>query len=245
LGAPPWSGITLVGAFWNCADRAETLLTAMRPWFKRIAIAVQESDDDTLERVRAIADVAIPDKWHGHGNASFQKAISAAKTPWCFLISDDEMPDELLLLGMQEMVDRAEAEKLDGWWYHFHSTIDGFEFTREQDNHLRLFRTRWGWPNTIHSRPMIPMNRTGFWPHGRGCISHDRTLDEMMRDYLRRYRIGQGNKNWDAHNKRMMLAACRAIAERRGADYVTAFPWWKDVRSLTGLDLEGGDHGGA
>lgn len=229
---PQWKDVALVGAFWNCADRAERLLTEMRPWFRRIAIAVQESPDDTLERVRSIADVAIPDKWHGHGNISFQKAINEAKTPWCFLISDDEMPDEQLLAGMQEMLDQAARDNLDGFWFHFHSTIEGHEFTREQDNHLRLFKTRWGWPSTIHSRPMIPQNRTAFWPHGRGCISHDRTLDEMMRDYVRRYRIGQGNKGWEAHNARMMFSACIAVGRFTGAEFIRGHDWWPDVERI-------------
>ena len=228
----PHEDVALVGAFWNCADRAEKLLSAMRPWFKRIVIAVQESPDDTLERVRAIADEAVPDKWHGHGNISFQKAINEAKTPWCLLISDDEMPSDDLLAGFQEMVDKAAVENLDGFWIHFRSSIEGFDFIREQDNHLRLFKTRWGWPSTIHSRPMIPMNRTAFWPDEKGYIRHDRSLDEMMRDYIRRFEIGRGHKGWEAHNRRMMFTATRAIAEKLGWDYVRAYEWWPEVRSL-------------
>lgn len=231
---PPWSGVALVGAFWNCADRAEALLTYLRPWFKIVSIAVQDSPDDTLARVRAIADFAPTDKWHGHGNVSFQKAINCVgKTPFCFLISDDEWPSENLLESMQEQVDRLATEKAEGIWYHFRSSIEGFEFTREQDNHLRLFATRFGWPGTIHSRPMIPMNRTIFWPDERGYIRHDRSLDEMMRDYIRRFEIGRGNKSWEAHNRRMMLTATRAVAQRKGWEWVMGHDWWPQVRSLS------------
>lgn len=224
--------VALVGAFWNCADRAEKLLTAMRPWFKRISIAVQESPDDTLERVKEIADVAIPDKWHGHGNISFQKAINQAKTEWCFLISDDEMPEDDVLEALTELTKQGDEEGFDGFWFHFRSTIEGFEFTREQDNHLRLFRTRFGWPSTIHSRPMIPMQRTAFWPKEYGSIHHDRSLDEMMRDYLRRYNIGRGNRQWEAHNKRMIHSACIAVGRLKGTDFVRSFGWWREVETL-------------
>lgn len=228
----PWKDVALVGAFWNCAERAERLLTAMRPWFRTIAIAVQESPDDTLEVVRSIADVAVPDKWHGHGNISFQKAINAVKTPWCFLISDDEFPSDDLLAGFQEMLDLA-GNKTQGFWFHFRSTIEGFEFTREQDNHLRLFRTRWGWPPTIHSRPMIPMEQTRFWPKESGHIRHDRSLDEMAQDYIRRYEIGKGNSAWENHNRRMLHSACIAIGRLKGVDFVKSFAWWPDAERLS------------
>ena len=223
----PYEHITLIGGFWNCAERAGTLLTAMRPWFKTIIITVQESEDDTYEVVSGIADLTLKDPWYGHGNPSFQKANANVKTPWSFLISDDEIPDEELLT---ELPNLAISPKYLGYWFHFRSWIDDIEFTREQDNHLRMWRSHIPWPPTIHSRPMIDMEDTAFVKVGN--IEHRRSLDEMMSDYLRRYEIGKGDKNWDAHNIRMINKACEAVANHKGWDYVQSKLWWPEVSAL-------------
>jgi hypothetical protein len=52
----------------------------------------------------------------------------------------------------------------------------------------------------------------------------------MMQDYLRYYRIGQGNVGWDNHNRLMMRSACLGAAKERGWNYVRQFSWWPEVR---------------
>ena len=232
----PWGSVTFAGAYWNCADRLKKLLTYVRPWFKQITIAVQEAqseDDRTLEVAKSLASRVIEDKWVGRGDPSIHNAVAAASTPWVFVISDDEWPSEDLLDSFQDLVETLQNRKLDGAWIHFRSTIDGIDFTREQDNHLRFFRAGVPWPTTQHARPMLSDRQTMHWPHG--FISHDRTLDEMMVDYLRRYDIGlreHASEGQMSHNRRMMFGATDAVALRKGAEYVKSFPWWPQVRDL-------------
>ncbi|TFH66385.1 MAG: hypothetical protein E4G90_03840 [Gemmatimonadales bacterium] len=122
---------------------------------------------------------------------------------------------------------------------HFHSKIDGFDFTRDQDFHLRFFDPRIGWPKAPHSRP--PTENTLHW--NVGYIQHDRSLDEMMQDYVRRYDLTAEHPEWvqqQAANVRMILTACRAIAEKRGWAYVQNFEWWPRARDIAydGVDPE-------
>ena len=223
--AYPIEDIALIGGFWNCEDRARNLLTEMRPWFNKIIITVQESPDNTLQVVREIADVTIEDRWWGHGNPSFQKANAHNPYEWSFLISDDEMPDNTLLASLGGLI---QDTWFDGFWFHFRSWIEDIEFTGEQDNHLRLWRSKVPWPSTIHSRPMID----NTYHSTTGHIEHRRSLDEMMSDYLRRYQIGKGNKQWDVHNIRMMEQACSKIAAIKGWDFVQTKSWWPEVAKL-------------
>src|SRR5512139_456348 len=228
----PWGSVTFCGVYWNCADRLDALLEYARPWFKRIVVGVQTSPDNTLEVARKWADKVVEDKWHGRGDPSIQKVLNAVGTPWAFLISDDEWPSEDLLFSFQDLSEKLVADQLNGAWIHFKSSIDGFDFTREQDNHLRFFSPLLTWPPTPHSRPVTSL--TLHWP--TGFVSHDRSLDEMMLDYTRRWKLtkegGWGATQIQAHNERMMQGACNAIAERRGWSYVTSFPWWSDVLEM-------------
>lgn len=217
--------VALIGGFWNCAVRAQDLLTEMRPWFKHIIITVQDSPDNTYEVVKEIADVTIRDRWYGHGNPSFQKANARNPVPWSFLISDDERPTEELLESIPSLVGNT---PYDGFWFHFRSWIEDIEFTGEQDNHLRLWRSKFPWPPTIHSRPMIDNTQHS----SIGWIEHRRSLDEMMSDYLRRYNIGLGNRKWEAHNVRMMEQACSKIAAIKGWDFIQTRDWWPEVARL-------------
>lgn len=230
----PWGSVTFTGVYWNCEARLEHLLEYVRPWFKKIVIGVQESEDRTLEIAKRYADTVIEDKWHGRGDPTIGKVLMqvAKGNPWAFLISDDEWPSEDLLASFQDLANELVAQKKDGAWVHFKSKIDGFDFTREQDNHLRFFRSNLLWPATPHSRPQT--DNTIHWK--TGFVSHDRSLDEMMTDYVRRYHLteegGWGTTGIQAHNVRMIQGACNAIAERKGWDYVKSFPWWGEVLTI-------------
>ena len=231
----PWGDITFVGAYWNCAPRLEALLTYVRPWFKRIVVGVQESPDNTLEVARRFADLVIEDKWHGRGDPTLNRVVSTvAAHKLAFAISDDEWPSEALLYSFQDAAETMLREHRAGAWVHFKSTIDGFEFTREQDEHLRLFQPKVGWPAAPHSRP--PIDGGLRWrPNPEAFVTHARSLDEMMQDYIRRYDLTAKEPGWgqqQAHNIRMMQGACNAIMERRGTEYVTAFEWWARVRDI-------------
>jgi hypothetical protein len=227
----PWGSITFVGVYWNCEERLEKLLAYVRPWFKKVIIGVQESPDGTLAVARKYANVVVEDVWHGRGDPTIQSVLDVARrgNPWVFLISDDEWPSEELLASLQGAVDAINKEKKDGAWVHFRSTIDGIDFTREQDEHLRLFRSSLTWPGSPHSRPNT--NNTTKWRVGH--VRHDRTLDEMMTDYVRRYDLtekgGWGKTGIQEHNVRMIQGACNAIARHKGWGYVKAFPWWNEV----------------
>jgi len=226
----PWKDVTFAGGVWSCEERLEKLLTYVRPWFRNIVVAVQESDDRTLEVARDIADLVLEDKWHGRGDPSINLAVTNISTRYAFVVADDEWPSEDLLNSFQDLVTEMRRTGREGAWIKFESWIDGYDFTKG-DQHLRFWdKSAAGWPSEPHARPMI--DNTLLW--GTGFIKHDRTLDEMMLDYVRRYEMGLENPGWSPtvqpHNQRMMHSATRAIAEKRGWDYVKAFEWWPKVR---------------
>lgn len=227
----PWGDVAFAGAYWNCAERLEKLLAYVRPWFKHIVVGVQESPDNTLEVARRYADLVVEDQWHGRGDPTLNKVIRQAGKKYAFVISDDEWPTEALLNSFQDAVEAMIRGSRHGAWVHFKSTIDGFDFTREQDEHLRLFEPRFGWPSMPHARPPID-NGLRWRPSPEAFVRHDRSLDEMMQDYIRRYDLTAKEPSWvqqQAHNVRMMQGACNAIMERRGTEYVTFFDWWPRV----------------
>lgn len=228
----PWKDVAFAGAYWNCEERLDALLSYVRPWFSRIVTVVQESPDNTLAVAKKYADVVIQEPWHGRGDPSIHTAVYSAEKRWCFVISDDERPSEDLLYSFQNLANQLKAENRDGAWVRFRSSIDGFDFSRDQDFHLRFFNPTLGWPKEPHSRP--PTENTLHWDVG--YVQHDRSLDEMMQDYLRRYDLTAEHPEWvqqQAANVRMMLTAPRAIAEKRGWDYVKSFEWWPRVRDIS------------
>ena len=227
----PWGDITFVGVYWNCEDRVGNLLEYVRPWFKHVVVGVQDSPDNTLMVAKQYADLVVPDKWRGRGDPTIQKVLNKVRTKWVFLISDDEWPTESLLYSFQDLAESLVSHKKDGAWVHFVSTIDDINFTREQDEHLRLFETKIGWPSSQHARPMTS-NTLRWRPDDEAYVRHDRSLDEMITDYVRRYKIGikeRASSQQMEHNRRMMRGACGAIADHKGWDYVKSFAWWPEV----------------
>lgn len=227
--AYPYGHVTVALVAWNEQARLGKLLDYLRPYFETIAIVVQESTDETFRIAREFADIVEIDKHRGFGDASFGPILlPRVKTLWTLKIDCDEMPDEGLLQSLSSATWYAEHLGLGGLWIPFRSSVDGIEY-EEQHSHLRLFRTSIGWPGTLHSRP--PTDRTAVWTTGH--IRHDRTLDEMMRDYLSYWRAGQGNAGWEEHNRLMMYHACAGTASVKGWDYVRAFDWWPQVEAIS------------
>lgn len=227
----PWEDVTFTGAYWNCAERLESLLTYVRPWFTNIVVVVQKSPDDTLKVAQDLADQVFEDRWHGRGDPSIHRAVNKVKTRFAFVISDDERPSPDLLDSFQELAETLVAEGKDGAWIPFHSSIDGIDFTKEAQGHLRFFSPKIPWPSTPHARPMT--DNTLFWDHG--YVDHDRTLDEMMQDYVRRYDLTGKEPSWgqmQAHNVKMIRSASSAIGERKGWPYVKSFDWWPRVMDI-------------
>lgn len=215
---------------WNDQTRLHQLLNYIRPYFATVAVVVQDSPDNTLRVAREFADVVITDSHRGYGDASFGPLLlPRVKSEWTLKLDADEWPSEDLLQSLRSAIwachNQPGAE--EGAWIPFRSSVDGIEY-EEQHSHLRLFRTRLGWPSTLHSRP--PTNRTLLWH--TGYIRHDRSLDEMMRDYLSYWDVGRGNSGWENHNRLMMYHACRGTAEQKGWDYVRAFDWWPRVEAI-------------
>lgn len=226
----PYTHITFAIVVWNDQTRLHLLLDYVRPFFASLAVAVQQSEDSTLSVAREMADIVVTDAHRGYGDASFGPLLlPAIKTPWTLKVDVDEWPSEDFLQSLASATWLCEqrAETSDGAWIPFHSSVDGIEYT-EQHGHLRLFRTALGWPATLHSRPMT--EKTVYWHTGH--IRHDRTLDEMMQDYLRYWNVGRGNDAWDAHNKLMMHHACAGTAASKGWDYVRSFEWWPRVEAI-------------
>lgn len=230
-GKGPYDNCSFVCVAWNEEARAPELLSMAREWFTRIVVGVQKSDDRTLEIARDYADrpedQVVKHPHYGFGDASMPDLIDKAKTPWVFVVAFDEMPDTEMLESLPLAIAYAEQQGYDALWIPFKSIVEDSVYT-EQHGHLRLFKQSLGWPKTMHSRP-IGKNEA-WWPYG--SIIHERSLDEMMIDYLRYYELGKGDKGWEAHNKLMMHDACVVIAESKGWDFVKGHDWWPQVEAI-------------
>jgi hypothetical protein len=89
----------------------------------------------------------------------------------------------------------------------------------------------------MHSRPEA--KHPAFW-NPEDILHHDRSLDEMIVDYLRYWKIGAHNPGWVKHNREMMYNACTATAAHKGWAFVQGFEWWPQVRDIAfeGKDQE-------
>lgn len=230
----PYTHIAFAIVVWQDRDRLGELLSYVRPYFETLAVAVQRSTDGTLGVARELADIVVEDEHRGFGDASFGPLL-LPKVPhrWTFKVDADEWPSPDLLASLSHATWAAENAGVGGVWIPFGSAVEGQEYN-EQHAHLRLFRTKAGWPGLLHSRP--PIYQSIIWR--RGLIRHDRTLDEMMQDYLRYYEVGQSSVSWTEHNTMMMREACRAVAAEKGWDFVRGFPWWPAVRKASFGDIE-------
>ena len=225
--------VTAGGVYWNEAHRLPKLLGVLKDHFSHVAVVVQESTDGSLEVCRNLLDRpddhVVVDLHRGAGDPSFPLLLQYVDTEWVFIVSGDEMPSDTLLTSIPRAIATADQAGKDGVWVYFHSTIQGIDFTGEQDAHLRLFRARVGWPQSaLHSRPMT--ENTLWWPVGH--IDHDRSLDELVVDYLRYIELGRHSSQWTAHNQMMLRDACVKVAEQTGWQFVTASSWWPEVRDM-------------
>lgn len=226
--ATPYAHITFCLVAWQEERRLAGLLSHLRPFFANIIVGVQTSDDRTRDIAIEHADIVIDDEHHGFGDATFgPKLLPLVTTKWVLKLDADEFPSRELLSSLSNATWYAEQHDHDGVWIPFKSSVEGIEYD-EQHSHLRLFRNGLSWPNTLHSRPNA--KSMVLWP--TGYIRHDRSLDELVSDYLRYYHIGRGNVGWEAHNKMMMRSACEGTASVKGWAYVQAFEWWPEVRAL-------------
>jgi len=223
--------VTAGGVFWNEARRLPHLLDILASHFRHISIVVQQSDDDTLkiayERLKDVPGSKISvDVHHGSGDPSFPLLLRSVETPWTFIISGDELPSFDLLISMERLDRNVDFGDIDGFWIPFRSTIEGIDFTSEQDAHLRLFKTELGWPEAkLHSRPDAKVNAA--W--STGYIRHDRSLDEMVADYLRYLEMGKDDAGWTAHNKLMLHDAVYKVGDVVGIADIMNRPWWPAV----------------
>jgi hypothetical protein len=226
----PDSDCTAVSVVWNEEARIGRLLSRLQPYFRHIVVCVQASSDRSLEVARDMAregDAVIQDVHRGFAEASAHVVAPAVQTAWAFVVSADEWPSDDLLDSVRTIVAYADRHGYQGVWVPFLSTVEGVPF-EEQRGHLRILRRELGWSPTMHTRPEA--TRSLWWP--RGHIDHDRSLDEMVRDYLRYLDLGRGNPLWERHNTLMIRSACGTVAARHGWDYVTAHPWWPEAREI-------------
>jgi hypothetical protein len=226
--------VSFVGVAWNEAVRAPALMSLMREHFGHMVVAVQSSTDETLDIVKRYADrttdKVLEHPHFGFGDRSFPALLGIVETPWTLVISFDEMPNGALLAECEGLTIWADEAGVDAFWIPFESTIEGIRY-EEQHSHLRLFRTELGWPAKLHSRPAGKREAT-LGDDFPGRISHDRSLDEMIQDYLRYFEAGRGNAQWTEHNLMMMREACKSVAAKHGWGYVQAYDWWPEVLKL-------------
>lgn len=231
----PYTHISFAIVVWNDATRLDRLLAYVRPFFTDILAVVQESPDNTLDVAREWADTVVEDKHRGYGDASFgPRLMPMVRTRWTLKVDADEWPSDDLLGSLSDATWWAEhVAKTRGVWVPFRSSVDGIEYN-EQHAHLRLFESEVKWPALMHSRPAI--NDGVLWnPDGADpYIRHDRSLDELVKDYLRYLDLGRHNPGWVAHNTTMIRSACEGTAGVKGRDYVKSHEWWPQVREIIG-----------
>jgi Glycosyl transferase family 2 len=226
----PYTECTVVSVIWNEEARIGRLLGRLQSYFLRIAVCVQASSDRSFEIARNMAregDVVVADEHRGFAEASAHVLAPAVQTDWAFVVSADEWPSDDLLDSVRTLIGFADRHGYQAVWVPFRSTIEGVPF-EEQHGHLRILRRELGWSPAMHTRPRAARS---FWCP-RGHIDHDRSLDELVRDYLRYLELGRGNPLWERHNTLMIRNACRTVAARHGWDCVIAHGWWPEVRGV-------------
>lgn len=224
----PYTDCSVVSVIWNEEARIGNLLSHLQPYFRHIVVCVQASSDRSLTIAKRMAregDVVLEDECRGFGEGSAPIVAPAVRTAWAFVVSADEWPSDDLLESVRTIIGYAGRHGYQGVWVPFRSTVEGVAF-EEQRGQLRIFRRELGWSPTLHSRPRA--GRSLFWPHGH--VDHDRSLDEVVRDYLRYLDLGRGTPLLERHNTVMIREACTAVAARYGWDYVTGREWWPRAR---------------
>lgn len=229
----PYTHISFAMVVWNDEGRARKLLEYIRPWFANVVVGVQDSPDGTLAVAREIADIVVEDAHQGYGDATFgPKVLPRVRSPWTLKLDADEWPSEDLLGSLSNATWYGDHEAhVRGIWIPFRSSVDGAEYS-EQHSHLRLFHTSVGWPAMLHSTP--PIADGALW--SKGHIRHDRSLDELVRDYLRYLQVGRGNAQWTEHNELMIRSACIGVADKKGWEYVRSHEWWPQVEAIVGKE---------
>lgn len=225
----PYTHISFALVAWNEEERLEPLLKKVRPYFEQIVVGVQESSDATLEIAKAWADRVVEDAHQGFGDATFGPLVlPRVRTTWALKLDADEFPSDDLLSSLSNATWYAEnVARTKGVWIPFRSSVDGIEY-EERHAHLRLFHAAAGWPAMLHSTP--PIDDGVLW--GTGHIRHDRSLDELVRDYMRYLSKSNGNSGWIAHNEMMIRSACTGTAGVKGWDYVQSHEWWPQVEAI-------------
>ena len=232
VDTPPYTHITFTLVAWNEEARLGPLLQRVRPYFDQLIVGVQQSDDQTLAIARQWADVVVEDEHRGFGDATFgPRLLPLVQSKWTFKLDADEWPSNELLTSLSNATWCAEQEGYDAIWIPFRSAVEGQAYNVDH-SHLRLFLTYLDWPPYLHSRPKSTKDL--LWT--TGSIRHDRTLDEMVRDYLRYLEIGRGNPGWDKHNTEQITGACAGVAAAMGWAFVQGFEWWPQVAPLFGED---------
>lgn len=231
----PYTHITAAIVVWNDPERLMRLLEHIAPYFANIVVNVQTdeqdpTDDETFLAAEEISTIIVTSAVAGFGDASFgPDALRAVNTKWTMKIDADELPSIELLESLSYATWSAEhsfQEPLDALWIPFRSWVEGQEY-EERHAHMRLFETRLGWPPLLHSTP--PSKRSALWNAPGGHFRHERTLDEMMQDYLRYYQVGLANSGWTEHNRLMMRSACNGVAAVKGWAFVKSHEWWPAV----------------
>lgn len=225
-------GVTSVSVLWEEAHRAERLLSCLVANFERVVVVVQECDDGTWDIAKDTlrpTDALIGDIWRGGGDFSMPMALANVKTEWAFVISGDEYPSEDLLASIPDAIDLMERAGRSGAFIRFEETIEGQPFV-EHGKHVRLFRVSGGWEARHHSS--APHENTITWL--KGHIDHTRTLDEVVRDYVRKYQMmeREGRTELFPVQITMLRRACAQTAEVKGWDWVKSHEWWPEVESI-------------
>ena len=157
--APPLSGFTLIKNATVREYPVEAVLRTLRRLCEEVVVNVGASEDDTLERVRSVAeedgpaDVRIlrrewPDEFDNHLkelSAESNRALEACRHDWALYLQADELVHEEDVPDLRRTLVRADAdERVEGLLFdylHFHGSPEWvLESRRRYRREVRLVR---------------------------------------------------------------------------------------------------------
>lgn len=164
----------------NESERLEEMIDFHRPFVDEIVIAVQKSDDNTLEIAKRLADKVIETPCVGYCEADREKVHALVDSDWELCLDADEYLTHECMVEFRNLI----TKPYDGYSLKRRLFIDG-EKKFEGDYQHRLYRKdRVKFLNELHTEPQ-PLNRNCVFCPEYVAINHIKTMNEVIEDESR------------------------------------------------------------